>query len=164
MTLAHARLGDPRSTLEPGDLEGKGTILGAWGTGPFENDAALDWLDEVIEGDGWSVVVGVLTRVGDAYVDVDEGSSIVAAGELVAAACGKPVADLPDEALEWLEQAEPPTLPPLIEKAVAQVERVVKGESELSQLWAESSEGAAWRESVGDLLERLAELRVSMML
>ena len=64
--------------------------MGAWGHGSFQNDSAMDWLDE-LPGSDRAMVREALERVVGAsgYVEVDDGSAALAAAELIAAAHGK---------------------------------------------------------------------------
>ena len=90
--------------------------MGAWGTGSFENDAALDWLPELEEADGPDVLDRTLRRVteaGDDYLEVDEGAAAIAAAEVVAALLGAPAPDLPDEVRAWVEVHTGPLAPAL---------------------------------------------------
>ncbi|MDX2090710.1 MAG: DUF4259 domain-containing protein [Kofleriaceae bacterium] len=63
--------------------------MGAWGSGPFENDGALDFLGEGATRD---TIAEVLRRCAEAapgdYLDVDDGQMALAAAELVALGFG----------------------------------------------------------------------------
>jgi hypothetical protein len=79
------------ATLPRGNDDG----MGAWGYLPFENDDALDWLDE-LEGGGADVVRGALAKAASGYVEVPEGSIAIAAADITAACQGNPSGDLPE--------------------------------------------------------------------
>ena len=64
--------------------------MGAWGTGPFESDGALDFVGELADGPADAVVVrlraamtGVLET--DDYIDIDDMDAAISAACLVAA-------------------------------------------------------------------------------
>ena len=61
--------------------------MGAWGIGIFENDAAADWLFDY-EAVGASAVLQAFSdakeQAASGYIDVDAGSMVLAAGEVVA--------------------------------------------------------------------------------
>lgn len=59
--------------------------MGAWGYLPFENDDALDWLDE-LEGGGGDVIRRALAKANNGYVDAPEGSIAIAAPRSLPAA------------------------------------------------------------------------------
>ena len=64
--------------------------MGAWGTGPFDNDTAADFaneLDDAPHGDREALVRGVLARTVRATGDLDEAQEAVAAAALIAARC-----------------------------------------------------------------------------
>ncbi len=53
--------------------------MGAWGSGPFENDDACDWLDELADS-GVAALRAALALADDAeYLEAPDGSVIVAA-------------------------------------------------------------------------------------
>ena len=67
--------------------------MGAWGTGNFENDTALDWVWSLEESKDLSLVEDAISDVlnsGDC-LDADLGCAGLAAAEVVAALRNKPV-------------------------------------------------------------------------
>ena len=132
--------------------------MGAWGPGPFDNDSALDFLADVLNGEGsWESVTGILTAIAeaddDAYVDVDDASGALVAAELVAARHGKPLEYTPDEVLDWLKAlGSPATLEHRL-IAVAAVRRVLEN-SELQELW-EAGPDSEWTKAGEDIITRL---------
>ncbi|HZW07711.1 MAG TPA: DUF4259 domain-containing protein [Phycisphaerales bacterium] len=153
--------------------------MGAWGTGIFENDDALDWVlgwQEAGEGEGTadepgriSFVIGAMAVAVDhkGYLDVDAGGCALAAAEVVAAACGKPSPAMKpgpeaDEALAelaaWVRTPHAKVLNDPDVRALARqaVDRACGPESEAAELWDESEHAAAWRAAVDDLRSRLA--------
>lgn len=78
--------------------------MGAWGTGVFENDYAMDWLAELTRADDPDFPVSVLRVLGDGRPLSPRESAVgLAAGEVVAASCGVASADLPGKVRSWLE-------------------------------------------------------------
>jgi hypothetical protein len=134
--------------------------MGAWGTGPFENDDALDWVWELEEG-GERVVRAALQAAVSAKgtYDADTGvaSNAVAAAEVVAALRGRPYNKVPEEVEQWLSSAARPPQPDLLDLARRAVERV-RSDSELKECWDEApdpSDRDAWYAAMDDLLARL---------
>ena len=79
--------------------------MGAWGTGSFENDDAMDWVADLEGSDDLAIVVETLSRVADAgddYVETPEGAAAVAAAEVVAALLGASGPTVTDEVREWV--------------------------------------------------------------
>ena len=111
--------------------------MGAWGTGPFDDDDAGDWSSELEDG-GTEVVATALTgAAGD--------SAVVAAAAIVAHVWGAPV-DLDEDGEEWVTGQSREIRRALGKSAVAAVTTVV-GESELRELWDESGDDTWLRET-----------------
>lgn len=132
--------------------------MGAWGYLPFENDDALDWLDELDAG-GVDAVREAMAKTGHGYVEAPEGSTAIAAAEITSACQGRPQGDLPENAVAWVASHGAELGAEDVELALAAVGRVAGEESELAELWDDADE-PEWRESLEDLSERLrASLR-----
>lgn len=132
--------------------------MGAWGPGPFENDAAADFLDEMRPSPSRSVASClrsiVRTPTGQ-YIDVDAGGAAWAACELVALAFGfGETAGLVDDVIDLAER-----LPPKDEQRLLALEalpRIADAEnSELAGLWHEGDQGGAFDARIADLRARL---------
>jgi hypothetical protein len=129
---------------------------GAWGDGSFDNDEALDWAATCAAAKSTSPVRDALQgALRGKYLEAPQGSSAVAAAEVVAAARGKPSPKLPAELAAWIKRQpaqELSRLAPLARKALKRV-RDPKT-SELRQLWDEGKP-ARWLEAISDLESRL---------
>lgn len=130
--------------------------MGAWGHGPFENDDAADWVWELEESDDFSLVESVLKSVvnREDYLEAPTCSEAIAAAEIVAAALGRPLDALPEEAVAWTEAHRdvPEDLADLAKRALV----AIATESELRDLWAESETPDDWQQTLRDLDTRLA--------
>lgn len=132
--------------------------MGAWGTGPFENDDAADWLAELADSDDLEAIEEAFDaqEIDDSYLEAPEGSCIVAAAEIVAALLGRPNPALPEDAAEWV--AEHAALDPrrLVPKALEKLDRLLAKDSELEQLWEENKvDYPAWKNGLLELKGRL---------
>lgn len=125
--------------------------MGTWDVGPFDNDTAADFcddLDEAAAGEREGIVRSALTRVIDTvdYLEAPESEVAVTAAALVAAQCpgGEPADPVygPEEIL--------PDLTSLCHLALQALDRVMTEPSELMELWAESG-GAPWHTTVRQL-------------
>lgn len=133
--------------------------MGAWGSGPFENDDALDFVAEVEEAGGKAVAAAIKAVPAKGFVEAPAGTNALAAGEIIAAARGRLMADLPEEIAAWIEDSKWKPTSELIAGAASAAKLVLESkDSELRELWeeAESDDAAAWRKNVQDLLKRLA--------
>ena len=79
----------------------------------------------------------------------------LAAAEVIAALLGKPTAKLPDEVASWVAGKRRPDSA-LVKTAQRVVQRILK-DSDLKDLWAESSDSAKWQQEVEGLLGRLGD-------
>lgn len=78
--------------------------MGAWGTGVFENDYAMDWAAELTRAGDADLPASVLRMLSDGGPLSPRESAVgLAAAEVVAAGCGVASADLPDKVRSWLE-------------------------------------------------------------
>ena len=129
--------------------------MGAWGIAAFDNDDASDWVYD-LEKRGLAAIDAAL---GDAEAATDlaipTDIHAIAAGEVVAAARGRPVDGLREDIQQLAIFVGPDVTADHAVRAQAAAERVLAG-SEVAELWDESGEGAAWRRSVDDLVRRLS--------
>jgi Domain of unknown function (DUF4259) len=130
--------------------------MGAWGTGPFENDDALDFTVD-LQTDGVSAVRSALEEVAllglDGYLEAPASERAIAAAEVLAAALGRPAPDLPPEITDWVSKG-PRVDESLLPLAAVAMTRVLE-ESELKELWESSTDGPTWEHRVADVRERL---------
>ncbi len=130
--------------------------MGAWGHAVFDNDAALDWLADAASRGAAVVAAGAFEAADGDYLDVDAGSSLIAAAALVAAALDGDETDLPPSARALLQDGRAVAdLANLGAQAAAGLRRVLLPSSELASLWKSGQEGDAWRASIERLIARL---------
>jgi hypothetical protein len=67
--------------------------MGAWGPGSFQNDTALDFLEDALRSQSTHLVTDALRSADDApavqQLDIQIAERVLAAGELIAASCGR---------------------------------------------------------------------------
>jgi hypothetical protein len=130
--------------------------VGTWGTGIFENDAALDWLDGVSSSSDLSVVEQTLDDVGESGpLDAWQCMSALAAAEVVAACAGRPDDGVPNEVDELVRRLGKPTSS-LVAKARVAVIRI-RRDSELRTVWKNSDHLGEWHTRMKDLEKRLLD-------
>jgi hypothetical protein len=129
--------------------------MSGWATGPFDNDDALDFIDDLAEAPEWRTVVQALDHVTKqaGYLEAPEGQTAVAAAAIVAAAVG--LAVLPDnhQDLKAALGAPPEGAVALARSALA---RVVAPASELDELWQEGEDHDAWLTQIAVLQTTLS--------
>lgn len=134
--------------------------MGTWQVGPFDNDVAMDFFDDIEVTPGPQVagkLRGVLTAVVDrpGRVELSEGHVAFAAASLVAAGrsggppTGNPTVD------EWIAGSCPAAGPDECRVALAALDRIVGPQSEWMALWSAT-------ESEPDVQERIRALRAEL--
>lgn len=132
--------------------------MGAWGTGIFDNDDAADWGHD-LESSGASAVLSTLHRARTAeYLEVDIGSSALAAADTVARlhSGGGERTSYAEAVTTWVEANPDLDYHEWLPLARTVVVRVVDTESsELFELWRETDDLADWLGVVNELMARL---------
>jgi len=137
--------------------------MGAWGSGSFENDTAMDWAAEVQSVDDVRRPFERLKEETDAHgvepelvLDADFACELIAAAETVAMMMGRRSRDFPDDLAERLANAaEPDDL--LFHQARNGALHALR-HSELAELWEEAVEEGGtnpWLEEMTRLFDRL---------
>ena len=134
--------------------------MGTWGSGSFENDAAADWLDELLDRDSPGFLTETLQIAKTEYLEAPEGEAVVAASEVVLALGGKPSNHLPDELQAWIAGQPKDSVGEFRSICLAALGRVLDANSELFELWSEAGDDdlQAWRANVESLRRRVSEL------
>lgn len=131
--------------------------MGAWGTGPFQNDAAGDFALTVADG-GLPVIEDAFDHVleaGGEYLEAPSAEEAIAAAAIVARLKdGVPLAEENDiEA--WIAREQPLVSDTLIAKGRDALSRVMTEPSELLELWQETDDFPAFQACINALLRRL---------
>ena len=130
---------------------------GAWGHKSFQNDDALDWVENSLKTGGQSAVERAVLRVakGRGYLEAPEASYAIAACEVLAAAQGRSSPDLPEE-VAILAKTLPSTVKDEVRKSARDaIERVLGDQSELNELWMDSKDFQDWKKCVESLKTRI---------
>jgi hypothetical protein len=130
--------------------------MGAWGSGSFENDTALDWAGRIRSPCDLREPIDRLKAVGSGNVDADLACEVIAAAEAVAMLMGRKGPGFPEDLEERLAATGEPDKQfyHQVRSAVMQVMR----KSELADLWEESAAETGnneWLASLTGLIERL---------
>jgi hypothetical protein len=141
-----------------GGIPNEGPIMEKCDINHFDNDVVTDWLYDLRRTDDLTIVSKALTNAVETRGRLFERECTlgIAAAEIVAAMVGHPSSDIPFTFEDYIERAKGYLSPALVETALAAVERIRTG-SELQQIWDEREDGAAWRDSLHDLEDRLHE-------
>lgn len=157
--------------------------MGTLGSGPFDNDDAMDWASMLLDApDGMGdeenpgrtgLLIGPIGLIDqlddDEYLEAPDAAVAIAAIEVLAAIRGRPNADLSKasddeddmmgQLAEWANgsaRSDADFNDPEVTEAAIDVLHRVRDHSELAELWSESDDaGEAWKASINDLLKRL---------
>ncbi|MES0810109.1 DUF4259 domain-containing protein [Roseibium sp. SCPC15] len=122
--------------------------MGVWASGSFGNDTALDFVADVTS---FAAVLDTLRKLEQdkSALDAEDASIALAACDMLAAAIGRPPADLPDMPSFENEQVSEDLL-----KTAKTIVKRVRTKSELAELWSEEDD-AEWQLELDGLLLRL---------
>jgi hypothetical protein len=128
--------------------------MGAWGSGPFENDDAADWAWELEEAHDHGVLrraleVATSTR---GYFELPDGAAAVAAAAVIASALDGDRAGMSDEVNAYIDRVGRPDAE-LVELARRALDHVAE-DGELAELWDEADD-PEWRDGLASLQGRL---------
>lgn len=131
--------------------------MGCWGIGPFDNDAAGDFIFSVADGGGLAAIEDAFDHVSEAgseYLEAPTAEEAIAAAAIVARL--KDRASLSSGEIEaWIAKEQPVASSALITKARDALHRVMIAPSELLELWQEAEEFPDFQAGIDDLLRRL---------
>jgi hypothetical protein len=131
--------------------------MGTWAEGSFENDKALDWLDELFEKPQEEFLRSTLEQVTrkpkDEHSTGDEVNA-VAAADIVACWLGHaPPEPRRFELVNWARQNL--KLAPETVALAKDVVRTIKADSQLKELWRSEHSEPKWHHAMDNLEERL---------
>jgi hypothetical protein len=135
--------------------------MGTWGVGSFENDGAVDWTYGLEGKSDLSYIETTLDKVlglGASYVEAPDAQEVIAAAEAVARLRGQFGARsaYTKSIDDWVSQVSVKPSSQLVEKARRALERIQQEPSELLELWEESADAKAWKDSVTALTLRIS--------
>jgi len=139
--------------------------MGTWGVGNFENDSALDWVDEFLECENKKILIksafkkakgrkGLFKFGKESELEEDAASAVLVAGEVVVLLNKGNSKDAPEELLNWVNDTQLRLNKNIVKDALVAIS-YVKNNSELKDLWEESNDYQYWNEVVSELERRL---------
>ncbi|MFV0535097.1 MAG: DUF4259 domain-containing protein [Cumulibacter sp.] len=132
--------------------------MSAWGTGPFENDDALDLVGEIndSEPDAVAELLSDILSVPESGDELDEveGTEAYAAAALLAAKLGRLEFSSPD-VLDALAKIPTDSVGALLPDARTMLIRILGEGSEFAELWIESGRLEKIRGEIGKIQRAL---------
>ncbi|RYU95728.1 DUF4259 domain-containing protein [Emticicia agri] len=137
--------------------------MGAWGTGYFEDDCALDFVDELErEGNPKETINYALDIPIDVeYLGVEEGCAIIVSATYIDRQINgtifTPIGRNDTYSVDTFADRHPEVdLSDLREKAIQALHSVLCENSELNELWSENEDDyPLWRQGLEELIGRL---------
>jgi hypothetical protein len=125
--------------------------MGAWSSGPFDNDDAADFLMELENAPSWDTVRAIFDAVlaHDDYVELPDGARAYAAAALVTVATGK--SDISAQDIYMTLDAMGPPPEGIVAVAKRALRQITRGDSEIRELYLDSGSYTEWLETVASV-------------
>ena len=135
--------------------------MGVWNIGPFDNDLALDRVQDLQESNDLYYIEDTLNNLleeGDTFIPMPFACEALAAIDVLARLQGKPGDEAMDDVDAWVEAMGKKfkRRADLVEKSLQALALIVSDKSELANEWAQTDEHVAWRGMVEQLRARVA--------
>tara|TARA_B100001173_G_C16011689_1_gene558002 strand:+ start:465 stop:869 length:405 start_codon:yes stop_codon:yes gene_type:complete len=134
--------------------------MSAWGISNFENDTALDWVNEVIhrkEVENFKESIdGFLKSFSLEETSLNDCSIFLTLAETIAALLGAPGQDFPEELQDWIETKYIKIESSTIDNAKKGVQLIMNG-SEVREMYLDSGYFTSWEKTQKNLIKRLSE-------
>lgn len=134
--------------------------MSAWGISNFENDTALDWVNEIIhrkEVENFKESIdGFLKSFSVEETSLNDCSIFLTLAETIAALLGAPGQDFPEELQDWIETKYIKIESSTIDNAKKGVQLIMNG-SEVREMYLDSGYFTSWEKTQKNLIKRLSE-------
>tara|TARA_X000000368_G_scaffold406528_1_gene384888 strand:- start:506 stop:910 length:405 start_codon:yes stop_codon:yes gene_type:complete len=134
--------------------------MSAWGISNFENDTALDWVNEVVhrkEIESFKESVELfLKSFSVENTSLMDCSKFLAIAETMAALLGSPGQDFPEELQDWIETKYIKIEASTVESAKRGVQMIMN-DSEAKEMYLDSGYFKSWEKAQKDLIKRLSK-------
>lgn len=134
--------------------------MSAWGISNFENDSALNWIDNIIRkkevSDFNLQIETFLKNFSAESTSLIECAEFLALAETIAGLIGNPSEDFPEELKDWVEnkyiKIEQTTI-----NACRKAVTLVLTDSEVKEMYLDSGYFKSWEKAQKGLVKRLSE-------
>lgn len=136
--------------------------MGAWGYKNFENDTALDFLEDISETKNKRMIYKIFDETMDesGFLEATTCSEALAAAEMICLITEGDLEVLPTSVIDWykngvgLFKKKVNFSSAELKKAACVVEKIIS-DSELKDLWSESDDFSEWKQVNEELVNRL---------
>jgi hypothetical protein len=133
--------------------------MGAWDYGFFDNDTALDWVDELEDSDNPKAFFkkAFSNALKSGYLDQDDAHAVTVSAAYIDHILNGTHYGEDNEILVDFVAAHPRLkVDDLRADAVKALQKVIGSESELNELWSENKEDYPhWKSTIEELIKRL---------
>ena len=131
--------------------------MGAWGPGTFEDDVAIDWLEDLYDSDPFAFFRECLDLGGQVdYVEYVACVGVTCSAEMIHGLLHGPRDGHPEAALAWLTEHQTLSVWALLPDAILGMRRVLSTDSEMRVMWEDEDEiFPQWVATTDNLLKRL---------
>jgi hypothetical protein len=138
--------------------------MGAWGVGIFEDDAAYDWVDKILDSeDPEEIFESIFVYALDTnYVEYDDCHGVTVCAAAIDMLLNKTKYNMEDDdMIEWAkENRSSLSVKRLVPQAVKALKVVLGKKSELNELWKENeAEYDFWKDKIERLISRLNNIK-----
>ena len=135
--------------------------MGAWGTKIFDNDSACDWANH-LEAKGLQHVkdaLEIVNSLGPEYLFHYVSEEALAACEVIACLQGSfGEKNVYTEKMDsWVENNKIIVSPELADSAIAVIDRILSGPSEILEIWEFCYDLHSWKTNVTNLKKRIKQ-------
>lgn len=136
--------------------------MGAWGYEVFEDDSALDFLDELREEDDLKELFNDIFNeaINCDYLEYDLCEQVLVAAAIINSLSNKDKYELLSEEYEDLiKKAKKQNVIKLKDNALKAIKEVLSEKSELKELWEETDDFDNWKKVVEELYKDLENIK-----
>jgi hypothetical protein len=134
--------------------------MGTWGSGIFDNDTALDWIEKLRKTSDLSLVEEALDKVlsvGDQQLIMGHTEEGLAAAEVIARLQGNPGRKMgyTRDVARWVRKNKQIPSAKLSKKAILAIDRILTEPSEILGAWFKVEKFEEWKKKVENLRSRI---------
>jgi hypothetical protein len=139
--------------------------MGAWGVGIFEDDAAYEWVDKILDSDEpEEIFESIFVYALDTnYVEYDDCHGVTVCAAIIDMLVNKTNYDLEDDddLKDWVNDKRGEiSVKALAPTAVRALKVIIGKKSELNELWQENEEEYDfWKDKIERLMARLSAVK-----
>ncbi len=138
--------------------------MGAWGVGIFEDDAAYDWVDKILDSDEPEEIFESIFvyAVDTNYVEYDDCHGVTVSAAVIDMLLNNTNYHLEEEDLtDWVKEKRASLkVKSIVPIAIKALKVIIGKKSELHELWQENeAEYDFWKDKIERLISRLSSVK-----